>query len=72
MAVTSEDVRALNAEYQRRYKERHPERVKAMHQRYYQKNREKILAYQNEYNHRKFGYNQRICDGSAMGSRDQF
>jgi len=68
MSVTSEDIRAINNEYQRRYNERHPERVKAAHQRYYQKNRERILAYQNEYNHKKFGYKPKVRDGSEVES----
>ena len=53
MAVTNEDLREFRIEYARRYVERHPERVRAAHQRYYQRNREKILAYQNEYNRKK-------------------
>jgi hypothetical protein len=69
MSVTSEDIRAINNEYQRRYNERHPERVKAAHQRYYQKNRERILAYQNEYNHKKFGYKPKVRTGDQVAQQ---
>jgi hypothetical protein len=37
-------VRRSNAEYRRRYRERHPERVKAQNADYYQRNRDRILV----------------------------